>query len=66
MPGFVPEHTLTPRGEQHYMAKLTEGTVREIRSRHEAGEGKRKIAKSLAVTVGTVWNVLHRRTWGHV
>ena len=66
MPGFVPEHTLTPTGEQHYMAKLTEETVRQVRSRHEAGEGMRRIAKSLGVTVGTVWNVVHRRTWGHV
>jgi hypothetical protein len=66
MPGFVPEHTLTPRGEQHYRAKLTEEVVRQIRARHESGEGMKKIAKSLAVTVGTVWNVVHRRTWGHV
>lgn len=43
------ERGLYPRGEGHPKTRLTFAQVKEIRSRHAAGEGYRKLAKAYDV-----------------
>lgn len=47
-------------------AKLTSETVRAVRQRRESGESMGAIARSLGVSVPTVKDIVHRRTWSHV
>lgn len=55
-----------PRGERVHCAKLTAGSVAEIRRRHAQGERSREIAKSFGVTSSAIVQVVSRRTWKHV
>lgn len=58
---------LLPRGEAHHMARLTADQVREIRSRHAAGEmGYARLAKEYNVAMATVRNIAKRRIWSHI
>jgi hypothetical protein len=54
------------RGERHPDAKLNEGTVREIRARHEAGETYAVLALAYGVSKPTVAHACQRRSWAHV
>ncbi len=53
-------------GEEHYMAKLTNDQVREIRSLYERGYYQREIAEIFSICRQTVSNILLRKTWKHV
>jgi len=55
-----------PRGERHYMARLTEAQVRELRARAGAGEVQAALAREYGVADETVSAIMHRRTWAHV
>lgn len=56
-----------PCGEGHYLAKLTEVDVLEIRERYMAGDGTAEmIAEDYPVTPGNVVQILSGRTWKHV
>lgn len=55
-----------PKGEKSGMAKLTTGRALEIRELSKHGETLRSLAKKFGVTMTTVWNVVHRKTWVHV
>jgi hypothetical protein len=48
------------------MQKLTADQVREIRRRVKAGERRVLLAREFSVTVGTISNVVIRRTYGHI
>lgn len=56
----------TPRGEIHCRAKLTETTVREIRSRRAAGELQPALAERFGVTSSVISEVISRKAWKHV
>lgn len=53
-------------GEAHGMAKLTEQKVREIRSRHAAGELQRELARAFGVSRSAIGLIVHRLKWRHV
>jgi len=55
-----------PRGERHYRARLTEDGVRQIRRLHADGGALSAIARHMGLPLGTVHDVLHRKTWIHV
>ena len=58
---------LSPKGESHYNAKLTENEVREIRRIHnETGYGSRRIAKMFGVTCGCISKILANKSWKHI
>lgn len=52
-----------PRGESSGRAKLTEDTVRQIRSRLAVGESQRKIARDYGVSQPAVSLILNRKNW---
>lgn len=55
------------RGSQRPTAKLTEAIVQDARTRHAAGSATtRQLAQEAGVTVGTMHNVIGRRTWTHI
>ncbi len=56
----------TARGESHWLARLTERDVVEIRRRYEAGQMPAIIANDYRVHPATVYDVVQRRTWRHV
>ena len=54
-------------GERHYCAKLTTKKVLEIRYLHTTGEYSQRVLSSMfGVSLGTIQNLLCRRTWKHV
>jgi hypothetical protein len=58
----------TPEGVQKdWRRRLSDEDVREIRRSHAAKEkGMTLLAKFYDVSVGTIWNVLHRRSYSDV
>lgn len=55
------------RGERNANTKLTAGDVVAIRARFAAGSITPAEATALyGFSVTTFWNIIHRRTWGHV
>lgn len=55
-----------PDGEQHPMAKLTAGQVREIRRRAAAGERRVDLAEKFGVTPSAISNIVLRVSWKSV
>jgi hypothetical protein len=53
-------------GERNGNARLTEEVVRDIRHRVALGERPVDVARSLSISRTLVWQVVHRRLWGHV
>lgn len=53
-------------GSNHYMAKLDEKKVREIKSLIELGLTYSKIAKKYEVTPGTIFHIAKGTSWKHV
>ena len=54
----------SPRGEQHYNAKITKETVYEILElKNSTGFGCRRIANMLGLSRGTVSGILSGKTW---
>ncbi len=43
--------------------RLTEEGVREVRARRAKGETYQSIANAMGVSVGTVYNIVKRKTW---
>jgi hypothetical protein len=54
------------RGESHPKARFTEADIREIRSRHDAGESLGKLRRKYQTGKSTIHNIVIRRTWKHV
>lgn len=55
-----------PLGEYRPAAKLTARDVVEIRSRYRVGERPSKLAREFGVTISTVSDIIHERTWRHI
>lgn len=53
-------------GESHPQAKLTEASVREIRTAAASGIRQNALARRYGVSESTVMNVVKRRNWKHV
>ena len=60
------DHGQQPKGSEHYLARLTEAEVADIRCRRVHGESTRKLAKFFSVSRGTIRHIIKRRTWRHV
>lgn len=54
------------RGEQHPLARLTESSVREIRTLVNGGLSHAKVAKRFSVSRPTVTAIMSGRIWSHV
>ena len=57
------KRTVTQRGEDHKLSKLTEDKVREIRA---SPLGSWRLAKQYGVSKKLILNIRHGRTWKHV
>lgn len=58
--------SVSPRGEDHPAAKLTEGKVLAIRAAARSGVTRRELAERYGVSQGCIDGVVSRRKWGHV
>ena len=58
-------HGTMVRGERIYCAKLTSADVRQLRGAHGAGLNQVALAQRFGITPGTVWRILHGKTWKH-
>ena len=57
----------TLKGTAVYIAKLTEDIVRTCRIRYAAGGVTvQLLADEFGVSMQTMWDAIHRRTWKHV
>ncbi len=55
------------KGEEHYLAKLTENDVRYIREQVATGASAQlALSKQFNVTHGAIWGIVHRKNWKHV
>lgn len=54
------------KGEANGNARLSEDQVREIRSRHAAGESALSLTRDFPVSHPMIRNIVHRRNWKHV
>lgn len=54
------------RGERVSTAKLTSQIVISIRKRCVNGESQYQLAKEFGVSSGTLWAIVHRKSWAHV
>ena len=54
------------KGEAVASSRLSEGAVREIRSRHAAGQSGRSLARAFGVSKTSIAAIVARRTWSHV
>jgi hypothetical protein len=54
------------RGEGNGKARLTENDVREIRRRHAAGEGIRRLGREFNYAHTNISKIVHRKIWAHV
>jgi len=54
------------RGDRNGNAKLTEEDIRDIRRRAGKGKSQRALAREYGVSEGTIWGIIHRKTWKHV
>jgi DNA invertase Pin-like site-specific DNA recombinase len=46
--------------------RLTEDGVREVRERRAKGETYQSIASAMGVSVGTIYNIVKRKTWSQL
>lgn len=56
----------TQKGVKHWNTKITEDNVRVIRSRCEAGEYHRVVAKDYGLSRQTIGDIASRKKWSHV
>lgn len=54
------------KGAKHYLAKLTEDDVREIRRLRSQGESTASVARKFNVCSANVTNIIKRKSWAHV
>jgi len=54
------------RGSNHFLAKLDDAKVLEIRKAFRAGETQAALAKQFSVAYGTIAYVVHGKTWKHL
>lgn len=55
-----------PRGQENYVAKLTDANVREVKRRLRTGEAASSIASSYGVTKWAICNIRQGKTWSHI
>lgn len=53
-------------GNKHYLAKLTENDVREIREKRTSGSTQRQLAETYNVSSMCISHVVNRKTWKHI
>lgn len=60
------DHDSVYRGDDHWNSKLNPDKVREIRTRHAAGESRGDLAREFGLTRSGVARVINRETWKHI
>jgi DNA-binding CsgD family transcriptional regulator len=55
-----------PRGANHYKAKLSQQQARSALYLHKAGVPQAEIAERFGVSRGTIWSLVHGRSWKHL
>ena len=53
-------------GEGHPRAKLTRGTVRQLRARRADGVAYRQLAAEFGISDVSAWAAVNGKTWAHV
>jgi len=64
--GFRLHPELVPRGEHHYMAKLSASLVTTMRAERLQGSTLAQLAERYGVTPATISNICCRRAWQHI
>ena len=59
-------HSGSYRGERNSQAILDTALVQEIRTRHQAGEGYKRLGQRFGVSWGAIRHVIKGTTWSHV
>lgn len=59
-------HGTSGHGERNPSARMTESQIRDIRSRHAAGETCRELADAHGISYYTAWDIVKRRSWVHI
>lgn len=54
------------RGATHFMAKVTDAQIREIRERGDAGEGCASLARAFGISEANASRIARRLIWRHV
>ena len=54
------------KGELNSNCKLNTVKVISIRTKHSTGDSMSKLARKYGVSVSTVSNIIHKKSWGHV
>lgn len=54
------------RGSRHAGSIMSDAKVLELRARFASGEKARKMANEYGIKVGTVYDILSRRSWTHI
>lgn len=63
----VPHVGNTKRGTSRNNTKLNDVSVRKIRERFKTHTGSyEELGQNFGVSAGTIWNIIHRKTWKHV
>lgn len=57
---------VTPRGETHHFASLTEADVRSIRAGVKSGKSQVQVAREHRTSKQQVNAIVNRKTWAHV
>lgn len=65
-PLYVWQRDNMPKGRHHWHSKLTDDIVRAIRTANAAGVSQRRLARQYGVHQGTIYGVVHRKSWTHV
>jgi len=60
------EHGITPRGEKHHNAKLTEANVKDIREKFKNGVSKSSLAREFKVSCTSINRICDNKTWKDV
>jgi hypothetical protein len=66
VPGGTYSRSGYQRGGLHHGAKLSERTVRAIRSDRDSGLSFSAIAAKYGVAISTAWRIVARKAWSHV
>jgi uncharacterized protein YjcR len=54
------------RGEKHYMSRLTEALVLQMRAEYEAGVKQKDLALKYGIQHNTVSEIVRRKSWKHI
>lgn len=57
---------VNPKGERHYLTKLTNDDVLAIRAAHAHGETQASISRRYQVSANCIWTIVNYKRWQHL